>query len=118
MSSLRSATLPVPLEAVSKPPRRTGLAAVAPALALLALFFVLPVTMLLLRSLLEPAPGLQNYAELFGSTTYLRVLINTFAVAGLVTLVTLLIGFPVAWFLAIAPRAWSNVLFGILILSM
>ena len=118
MSSLRSATLPVPVEAVSKPPRRTGLAAVAPALALLALFFVLPVTMLLLRSLLEPAPGLQNYAELFGSTTYLRVLINTFVVAGLVTLVTLLIGFPVAWFLAIAPRAWTNVLFGILILSM
>ena len=50
-----------------------GIGATTPALALVLLFFVLPVLALLLRSLLEPVPGLQNYAEVFGSTTYLKV---------------------------------------------
>jgi putative spermidine/putrescine transport system permease protein len=108
----------MPPQAQISPPRRTGFAAVIPALGLLSLFFIVPVAMLLVRSLVEPEPGLQNYTELFGSTTYLKVFMNTFIVAGLVTLVTLLVGFPVAWFLAIAPRAWSSLLFGILILSM
>jgi putative spermidine/putrescine transport system permease protein len=118
MSVTRSTILPMPPQAQSSPPRRTGFAAVAPALGLLSLFFIVPVAMLLVRSLLEPEFGLQNYAELFGSTTYLKVFMNTFIVAGLVTIVTLLIGFPVAWFLAIAPRKWSSLLFAGLILSM
>jgi putative spermidine/putrescine transport system permease protein len=67
---------------------------------------------------LEPVPGLQNYAEVFGSTTYLRVFSNTFLVAGIVTAVTLVLAFPVSWFLAIAPRRWSTLLFGIIVLSM
>lgn len=118
MATIRSAGLPLVPEAPVKAPRRTGFAAVLPALGLLSLFFVLPVLALLLRSVLEPTLGLQNYAEFLGSTTYLKVLTNTFVVAGLVTLVTLALGFPVAWFMAIAPRFWSNLLLGILILSM
>ena len=95
-----------------------GIGATMPALALVLLFFVLPVLALLLRSILEPVPGLQNYAEVFGSTTYLKVFSNTFLVAGIVTAVTLFLAFPVSWFLAIAPRRWSTLLFGIIVLSM
>ncbi|TKC79262.1 ABC transporter permease [Trinickia terrae] len=90
----------------------------APALLLLAIFFLLPVLSLLLRSLIEPAFGLQNYAQLVGSTTYLRVFGNTFLVATVVTAVTLAVGFPTAWLLAIAPRKLSSVLFAIMLLSM
>jgi putative spermidine/putrescine transport system permease protein len=90
----------------------------APALLLLKVFFMLPVLSLLLRSVLEPAPGLQNYAQLLGSTTYLRVFGNTFLVATVVTAVTVAIGFPTAWLLAIAPRKVSSLLFAILLLSM
>ena len=89
-----------------------------PALLLLVVFFLLPVLSLLLRSVLEPTPGLQNYTQLLGSTTYLRVFGNTFLVASVVTVATLLIGFPTAWLLAIAPRKLSTVLFAILLLSM
>lgn len=89
-----------------------------PALVLLVVFFALPVIALLLRSVLEPAPGLQNYAALLGSTTYLRIFLNTFEVSALVTLVSLLIGFPVAWTLAILPRAAAAPVFAILLLSM
>jgi putative spermidine/putrescine transport system permease protein len=91
---------------------------VAPALALVALVFVLPVAALLLRSVLEPQPGLQNYAEIFASATYLRVFENTFLVAALVTLVTLSLGFPVAWLMTIASPTWSGLLFAIVVLSM
>ncbi|RQR26708.1 ABC transporter permease [Burkholderia sp. Bp9143] len=89
-----------------------------PAMLLLVIFFLLPVLSLLLRSVLEPTPGLHNYEQLLGSTTYVRVFGNTFLVATVVTLVTLLVGFPMAWLLAIAPRRLSAVLFAILLLSM
>ena len=109
------------MTAVATAPRTarfTGFGSTVPALALLLLFFVLPVAMLLVRSVLEPEPGLQNYAEVFGSSTYVRVFANTFIVAGLVTLVTLLLAFPVAWLLAIAPPRWAALLFAVVILSM
>lgn len=89
-----------------------------PALGLLILFFVLPVAMLLTRSVTEPVPGLGNYAELLGSSTYLRIFANTFIVSSLVTLVSLLIGFPVAWALAIMPSRAASIVFAILLLSM
>ncbi|SOE74695.1 putative spermidine/putrescine transport system permease protein [Burkholderia sp. OK233] len=89
-----------------------------PALLLLVIFFLLPVLSLLLRSVLEPTPGLTNYVQLLGSTTYLRVFGNTFLVATVVTAATLAIGFPTAWLLAIAPRKLSSLLFAILLLSM
>jgi putative spermidine/putrescine transport system permease protein len=98
--------------------RSRGFLPVVPALALVSVVFVLPVLALLLRSVLEPQPGLQNYAAFFASTTYLKVLANTFLVAGTVTVFTVLLGFPVAWFLAIAPAFWSRLLFAVVILSM
>lgn len=90
----------------------------APALLLLVIFFLLSVLSLLLHSILEPTLGLQNYTQLLGSTTYLRVFGNTFLVATVVTVATVAIGFPTAWLLAIAPRKVSSLLFSILLLSM
>ncbi|MGR3908947.1 ABC transporter permease [Burkholderia sp. SR8] len=104
------------------PPRKRrdwrSMRLLTPAMLLLVIFFLLPVLSLLLRSVLEPTPGLHNYEQLLGSTTYARVFGNTFLVATVVTLVTLLVGFPMAWLLAIAPRKLSSVLFAILLLSM
>lgn len=98
--------------------RGSGLALAMPAILLLLAFFVIPVAALLLRSVTEPQPGLQNYAALLGSTTYARIFFNTFFVAGVVTLVTTLIAFPVAWALAIMPSRWASVIFAIILLSM
>ncbi|WP_346361246.1 ABC transporter permease [Bosea sp. (in: a-proteobacteria)] len=98
--------------------RRTALLLALPALSLLIVFFALPVLALLLRSVLEPAPGLSNYVALLGSSTYARILFNTFAVSAVVTVVTLLIGFPTAWALALMPPRWSRLVFGVLLLSM
>jgi putative spermidine/putrescine transport system permease protein len=98
--------------------RPNGLAYALPALLLLLIFFVVPVVALLLRSVLEPEPGLSNYATLFGSSTYLRIFLNTFMVSAVVTALSVVIGFPVAWMLAIMPSRWASVLFAILLLSM
>jgi putative spermidine/putrescine transport system permease protein len=119
-------TMPNVLSTVAHPPatatrrRRDwrSIRLLVPALFLLVIFFLLPVLSLLLRSVLEPTPGLNNYAQLLGSTTYLRVFGNTFLVATVVTAATLAIGFPTAWLLAIAPRKLSSLLFAILLLSM
>lgn len=89
-----------------------------PALLLLALFFVLPVFALLLRSVLEPTPGLSNYAELFATSTYARVLFNTFFISAVVTIVAVVIGFPIAWLLAILPGRWPGLVLAVIILSM
>jgi putative spermidine/putrescine transport system permease protein len=98
--------------------RASGLNWLLPVLGLLTLFFVVPVLMLLMRSFMDPHWGLQNYRELAGSWTYARVLSNTFIVASVVTVVTVLAGFPVAWVLAILPPGWARILMSILLLSM
>ena len=95
-----------------------GFGSAVPALLLLSLFFVVPVLGLLLRSITEPELGLQNYREIFATSTYARVLYNTFLVAGVVTAVSLLIGYPVAWLLAIMPRRGAAIVFTIIVLSM
>ena len=76
---------------------------VLPAAALIVLFFALPVVALLLRSVLEPEPGLGNYEALLGSGTYLKIFSNTFLVSAVVTAISVAVGFPVAWALAIMP---------------
>ncbi|RWF58444.1 MAG: ABC transporter permease [Mesorhizobium sp.] len=98
--------------------RPDGVGGALPALTLITLFFVVPVVALLLRSVTEPVPGLQNYAILFGDGTYARVFFNTFLVATVVTAVTVIVAFPVAWMLAIMPPVLGSIVFGIIILSM
>ena len=107
------------IRAGAKPMKRaSGFMWLLPVLGLLITFFVIPVLILLMRSFTEPQLGLQNYRELIGSWTYAKVMLNTFVVASLVTFVTVLIGFPVAWLLAILPRGWAKFLMSILLLSM
>jgi putative spermidine/putrescine transport system permease protein len=110
-----ASSIHVPL---AKAPKRTGFGSVVPALIFVGIFIIVPVAALLLRSVMEPAPGLGNYAELLGSSTYLKIFANTFIVSGLVTVISLLIGFPVAWALAIMPGRLASVIFAILLLSM
>ncbi|MBA5707613.1 ABC transporter permease [Pseudomonas fulva] len=89
-----------------------------PALLFLGLFFFAPLVGLLLRGVLEPTPGLGNYEQLFANSAYARVLFNTFSVAGLVTLISVLLGFPLAWAITLVPKGWGRWLLNIVLLSM
>ncbi|MGO4909948.1 ABC transporter permease [Pseudorhodobacter sp. W20_MBD10_FR17] len=98
--------------------RRSGFGLALPVILLLLAFFVVPVAALLARSVTEPEFGLQNYKALLGTATYAKVFFNTFFIAALVTFVTILIAFPVAWLLAIVPGIWGQVVFAVILLSM
>jgi putative spermidine/putrescine transport system permease protein len=97
---------------------RSGAGYGAPAFLLLLAFFILPVLSLLLRSVLEPELGLQNYETLIATSTYVKVFWNTFLVSTVVTVVTLVTGYPIAWFLTVMPRKWSSIVFAVVLLSM
>ncbi len=95
-----------------------GVGWLIPVMSLLICFFLVPLIGLLLRSISDPHWGLEHYRELVGTTTYLKVMGNTFLVAAVVTVITVLVGFPVAWVLAIIPTRWGKLLMNVLLLSM
>ncbi|WP_336099376.1 ABC transporter permease [Roseovarius sp. CH_XMU1461] len=68
-----------------------------PAVILVGVCFLYPVSWLLQRSVSEPVWGFQNYETIFTKTIYLGVLWNTVAIAGTTTIICALIGFPVAY---------------------
>ncbi len=98
--------------------RGKGIGLAIPAMLLLAVFFVMPVVSLLLRSITEPEFGLQNYATLVATSTYAKVFWNTFMVASVVTVITMILGYPVAWTLSVLPGRWAAVIFAVILLSM
>ena len=72
-----------------------------PALIALFVFFLYPVAMLLLRSL-EHGPGgltIYWYEYLFRQPVYVRILINTVRISIEATAVSLVLGYPLAYFL-------------------
>lgn len=89
---------------------------VAPAAALLLVVFVYPVFWLLLRSFSDPTWGFQNFRILIERPVYLRALGNTVVVSGTVTIVCLLLGYPLAYSIANAgPRLRRLLIFAVLI---
>jgi putative spermidine/putrescine transport system permease protein len=68
-----------------------------PALATVGLLFVLPLARMLELSLFDPGFTLKHYVEFLGTTTYLRVMLNTVMLALNVTLICLVFGYPVAY---------------------
>jgi ABC-type spermidine/putrescine transport system permease subunit I len=74
-----------------------------PGLLFLGVFFVFPVIQLLGISLQDPATqqfSLSGYRRALGATVYLRVLQNTFGIAFQTTLLSLGLGYPLAYWLA------------------
>src|SRR5262245_62602086 len=69
------------------PARGYALLLIAPA-AVLAIYFIWPLVQVVIRSLVEPELGLGNYARIFATTTYLRVIANTLTLAATVALMT------------------------------
>lgn len=87
-----------------------------PALALLAVGFVLPVGMLLARAFTQPEPGLGNFVLLWTQPVYLQVLWNTVMIAAAATPVALLFGYPVAHAMAHGSAATRRLLTFIVLL--
>jgi len=89
-----------------------------PALAWLGVLFVYPIGRLFYLSLFAPAFTLRNYAKLLGADVYLKILINSFEISLTVTVVTLLLGYPVAFLLATARRRAAGLLLAAIVLPL
>ena len=92
----------------------------APQALALGLFLVFPIALIAVVSFWEfngysmtPAFTLDNYRGIFTSAVTLKTYLNTFKFVGLVWLITLLIGYPVAYFLAfhVPKLRWQVLLF-------
>ena len=95
--------------------RRQGLLLVAPLLLVLAGFFLVPVLMLLPTSFgaYEPGAGLikgawslKNYSQIVSDDYYREVIWRTLGLGFSVTLICLLLGYPLAYLIARGPERW------------
>lgn len=95
---------------------RTGLFLLLPLLLLLAFAFLLPVLSLVPTSLRPYAPGrgigdgftLEHYVKALTDSFYLEVLVRTIGLGFVVTFMTLLIGYPLAYILARSESRWKH----------
>src|SRR5689334_15658493 len=69
--------------------------ALIPFVAVMVLLFVLPTLRMLSRSVLEPAPGIGNYVTIFENQLYRQVFATTFEVSLLVTLLSIVLAYPI-----------------------
>lgn len=89
---------------------------IAPALLLMAVFYIYPVLSVLVISVSEPEPGLGNYALLFSDAPIHRVIATTARVTVITTVITLVLGYFVAYGLVTARgRARTLLLFGVVL---
>lgn len=87
----------------------------APAVAFLALLFVVPLVRLFWLAFADEAGALATFMLLAESAVYRRVLLNTFVVAVGVTAITVVLAWPVAYLLSrVKGFAFVVVLYGVL----
>lgn len=95
--------------------RRLPEIALAPFIAIMILLFVLPTLRMLSRSLLEPKPGFNNYLAIFDNPLYRQVFLTTFSVSLIVTLISLVLAFPMAAYLLRCGDMARSVIFAIVL---
>jgi putative spermidine/putrescine transport system permease protein len=84
---------------------------VVPAVVFLAAFFLVPLLAMSVRSVTDPpGAGLANYEQFFSQASYVRVLYNTFWIAGLATVTCLIVGYPFAYLMTIVPGRLAGLL--------
>ncbi len=78
---------------------------IAPAVLMMAMFYLYPLFKVLWISVTEPQPGLGNYERLFTSESVQRVLYVTARICVITTAITLLLGYLVAYAMAHSSAA-------------
>ncbi len=97
------------------PGRRYWLVVLPALLMLLALYFV-PLGNVLLTSVTDPKPGLQNYGLLFTSAAVQNVMLTTLRIASVTTFLALLLGYVVAYAMRGANTATQRLMLVLVLL--
>lgn len=81
-----------------------------PVFVFLAVFFVYPLLRMFLMSCFDPGFTFKHYIRLFDTSLYFTVIIITFKLAVICTFCSLLLGYPLAYFLNSVKPAIRNIL--------
>ena len=92
----------------NEPSTAVGLLLLAPALLLLALFFVVPIVRIVWVALSEPALGLDRFADFFASPAARRSLLTTLRISAVVTILATFLGLVIAWELRTSRARWKR----------
>jgi len=97
----------------------------APPLLWVAIFLLLPYTLMFVHSFWLVRDGmiahewnLQNYAKLFQNPVYLEVLFRTMRIAAGVTLLSLLLGYPLAYYMSFHAGVCKDLLYQLVIVPL
>lgn len=91
---------------------------ILPAAIYFGVFFLYPVVKILLTSLFSPQFTLEYYKHIFTRGLYLSVIWNSVEIAFWVTLVTLMVGFPIAYLIVHAPPKFERYLLLLIVSSL
>jgi ABC-type spermidine/putrescine transport system permease subunit I len=89
-------------------PARGYLVFLIPPVLFLAMFFLWPLATVVYRGFFEPTFGLQHYLKIMNSSAHVNVLLYTFEVATTVTIICLVISYPLAY---VISRAQGGLLY-------
>jgi putative spermidine/putrescine transport system permease protein len=92
------------------------LALASPALLVILLLIVLPVGWLAWQSIYHEGFTLENYRRIVSEAIYWRSFALTFEISLLVTVLALLLGYPIAYAASAAPKGWSIVILALVVL--
>lgn len=111
-------TLPAAAPVSLRPPRLWGWVLMLPLLAWLALFVIAPAIILLIYSFCTPDKNLGGVIFEFSAESYVRVFsfqgaalkifLRSIGYAALTTIICVLMGYPVAYFIGRTPDPWRN----------
>lgn len=90
---------------------------IAPSCLALVLLFVVPIAYVLLLSLTDPRLSIAHYQRIFTVPVYTRVMVNTFVTSLIVTMLCLVIGYPIAYVMARRPGRISTLLLTVVAMS-
>jgi putative spermidine/putrescine transport system permease protein len=90
---------------------------IAPSCLALVLLFVVPIAYVLLLSLTDPRLSIAHYQRIFTVPVYTRVMVNTFVTSLIVTMLCLVIGYPIAYVMARRPGWISTLLLTVVAMS-
>lgn len=90
---------------------------VAPLFILLLLFFNVPLFAMLGRSFSNPFPSIDYYTFLVNNPVYLQVMFSTFKIAVFITIYTVLLGYPLAYWITTLPRNWQLIVVTLVVMS-
>ncbi|NKC04820.1 ABC transporter permease [Brucella haematophila] len=83
-----------------------------PALLIVGVLMVAPLMWLLSMSVIDVTGQMsfENYRLFFSEEAYVEMFLNTFRIALIVTVICVLLGYPVAYLISILPSKWAGLL--------